>query len=37
MVGIGFTGSPAPGFDYRLYDDEGRKVDFGISVCFFLL
>lgn len=31
MVGIGFTGSPAPGFDYRLYDDEGRKVDFGIS------
>ena len=31
MVGVGFTGSPAPGFDYRLYDDTGRKVDFGIS------
>ena len=31
MTGIGFTGSPAPGFDYRLYDDTGRKVDFGIS------
>ena len=31
MTGIGFTGSPAPGFDYRLYDDTGRRVDFGIS------
>ena len=31
MVGIGFTGSPAPGFDYRLHDDTGRRVDFGIS------
>ena len=31
MVGIGFTGSPAPGFDYRLYDDMGKRVDFGIS------
>ena len=31
MTGIGFTGSPAPGFDYRLYDETGRKVDFGIS------
>ncbi|MCE2415965.1 cadherin domain-containing protein [Candidatus Poribacteria bacterium] len=31
MVGIGFTGSPAPGFDYRLYDETGRRVDFGIS------
>ena len=31
MVGIGFTGSPAPGFDYRLYDETGKRVDFGIS------
>ena len=31
MVGIGFTGSPAPGFDYRLYDETGRRIDFGIS------
>ena len=31
MTGIGFATSPAPGFDYRLYDDTGRKVDFGIS------
>ena len=31
MTGMGFIGSPAPGFDYRLYDDTGRKVDFGIS------
>ena len=31
MVGIGFTGSPVPGFDYRLYDETGRRVDFGIS------
>ena len=31
MVGIGFTGSPAPGFDYRLYDETGERVDFGIS------
>ena len=31
MTGIGFTGSPAPGFDYRLYDETGRKIDFGIS------
>ena len=31
MTGVGFTGSPAPGFDYRLYDKTGRKVDFGIS------
>ena len=25
MVGVGFTGSPAPGFDYRLYDETGKK------------
>ncbi|MXV84076.1 hypothetical protein F4X88_13850 [Candidatus Poribacteria bacterium] len=31
MTGMGFPGSPAPGFDYRLYDDQGRRVDFGIS------
>jgi len=31
MAGIGFTGSPAPGFDYRLYDETGKRVDFGIS------
>ena len=31
MTGIGFTGAPAPGFDYRLYDEIGRRVDFGIS------
>ena len=31
MVGVGFTGSPAPGFDYRLYDETGKRVDFGIS------
>ena len=31
MTGIGFTGSPAPGFDYRLYDETGRRIDFGIS------
>ena len=31
MVGMGFTGSPVPGFDYRLYDDTGRRVDFGIA------
>ena len=31
MTGIGFAGSPAPGFDYRLYDETGRKIDFGIS------
>ncbi|MCY4567959.1 MAG: cadherin repeat domain-containing protein [Candidatus Poribacteria bacterium] len=31
MTGMGFTGSPAPGFDYRLYDETGRRVDFGIS------
>ena len=31
MTGIGFTESPVPGFDYRLYDETGRKVDFGIS------
>ncbi|MYC75828.1 fibronectin type III domain-containing protein [Candidatus Poribacteria bacterium] len=31
MTGVGFTGSPAPGFDYRLYDDTGRRIDFGIS------
>ena len=31
MTGMGFPGSPAPGFDYRLYDETGRKVDFGIS------
>ncbi|MYC74577.1 fibronectin type III domain-containing protein [Candidatus Poribacteria bacterium] len=31
MTGIGFAGSPAPGFDYRLYDHTGRRVDFGIS------
>ena len=31
MTGMGFTGSPAPGFDYRLYDETGRRVDFGIA------
>ena len=31
MVGMGFTGALVPGFDYRLYDDKGRKVDFGIA------
>ncbi|MDE0469517.1 MAG: leucine-rich repeat domain-containing protein [Candidatus Poribacteria bacterium] len=31
MVGMGFTGATVPGFDYRLYDETGRKVDFGIS------
>ena len=31
MVGMGFTGALVPGFDYRLYDDTGRKVDFGIA------
>ena len=31
MVGMGFTGATVPGFDYRLYDDSGRKVDFGIA------
>ena len=31
MTSMGFPGSPAPGFDYRLYDDSGRRVDFGIS------
>ena len=24
-------GRPAPGFDYRLYDDTGKRVDFGIA------
>ena len=31
MVGMGFTGATVPGFDYRLYDDRGRKIDFGIA------
>ena len=31
MVGMGFTGALVPGFDYRLYDDTGRTVDFGIA------
>ena len=31
MVGMGFTGALVPGFDYRLYDEAGRKVDFGIA------
>ncbi len=31
MIGMGFTGALVPGFDYRLYDDTGRKVDFGIA------
>ena len=31
MVGMGFTGAAVPGFDYRLYDERGRKVDFGIA------
>ena len=31
MVGMGFTGALVPGFDYRLYDDTGRRVDFGIA------
>ena len=31
MVGVGFAGSSVPGFDYRLYDERGKRVDFGIS------
>ena len=31
MVGMGFTGALVPGFDYRLYDERGGKVDFGIA------
>ena len=31
MTGMGFTGALVPGFDYRLYDDTGRRVDFGIA------
>ena len=31
MTGMGFTGSPAPGFDHRLYDETVRRVDFGIA------
>ena len=31
MVGMGFTGATVPGFDYRLYDDRGQRVDFGIA------
>ena len=31
MVAMGFTGATVPGFDYRLYDDTGRKIDFGIA------
>ena len=31
MVGMGFTGSLTPCFDYRLYDDKGKRVDFGIA------
>ena len=31
MTGMGFWGSLVPGFDYRLYDDRGQRVDFGIA------
>ena len=31
MTGMGFTGALVPGFDYRLYDDTGGRVDFGIA------
>ncbi|MCY3550691.1 MAG: hypothetical protein OXH39_09540, partial [Candidatus Poribacteria bacterium] len=31
MIGMGFTGALVPGFDYRLYDDTGRRIDFGIA------
>ncbi|MDE0016104.1 MAG: hypothetical protein OYL97_23080 [Candidatus Poribacteria bacterium] len=31
MTGMGYTGATVPGFDYRLYDETGRKVDFGIA------
>ena len=31
MIGMGFTGATVPGFDYRLYDDTGQRVDFGIA------
>ena len=31
MIGMGFTGATVPGFDYRLDDDTGRRVDFGIA------
>ena len=32
-VGVATTsyGQDVPGFDYRLYDDNGQKIDFGIS------
>ena len=31
MTEMGFAGTTVPGFDYRLYDDTGRRVDFGIA------
>ena len=31
MGTVGFIGQSLPGFDYRLYDAQGLRVDFGIS------
>ena len=31
MGTLGFIGQRLPSFDYRLYDDSGKRVDFGIS------
>ena len=31
MGTLGFIGQSLPSFDYRLYDDKGMRVDFGIS------
>ena len=31
MTEIGFIGQRLPGFDYRLFDEKGTRVDFGIS------
>ena len=31
MGTLGFIGQSLPSFDYRLYDDRGARVDFGIS------
>ncbi len=31
MGTVGCIGQSLPGFDYRLYDDQGTRVDFGIS------
>ena len=31
MAEVGFIGQRLPGFDYRLFDENGVRVDFGIS------